>query len=142
MVCFFNGTATTEIYTYVHTRSLHVVLPIYRIGLAELDVRAPCRRKRRRRLLVQPLDDDRIVRMDDRAAASRVDERRILLDRVQHLHLISTPTGPGGDADIFLRQQRRDLVRLVGVGKGAQLEGRCCGDIVHVSTFIAAGTMV
>src|SRR3546814_10656912 len=71
--------------------------PADRIGLADLDVRAPCRRKRRRRLLVQPLDDDRIVRMDDRAAASRVDERRILLDRVEHLHLISPPTGPGGD---------------------------------------------
>src|SRR3546814_14783883 len=30
MICFlFNGTATTEIYTYVHTLSLHDALPIY-----------------------------------------------------------------------------------------------------------------
>src|SRR3546814_11595393 len=29
-VCFFNDPATTEIYTYVHTLSLHDALPIYR----------------------------------------------------------------------------------------------------------------
>src|SRR3546814_13830095 len=27
--CFFNDTATTEIYTYLHTLSLHDALPIY-----------------------------------------------------------------------------------------------------------------
>src|SRR3546814_19728493 len=27
--CFFNDTATTEIYTYCHTLSLHDALPIY-----------------------------------------------------------------------------------------------------------------
>src|SRR3546814_394860 len=29
---FFNDTATTEIYTYLHTLSLHDALPIYQIG--------------------------------------------------------------------------------------------------------------
>src|SRR3546814_9816419 len=29
MFFFFNGTATTEIYTYLHTLSLHDALPIY-----------------------------------------------------------------------------------------------------------------
>src|SRR3546814_1693090 len=28
-ICFFNDTATTEIYTYLHTLSLHDALPIY-----------------------------------------------------------------------------------------------------------------
>src|SRR3546814_15245188 len=35
---FFNDTATTDIYTYVHTLSLHDALPIYHpflVGLAE-----------------------------------------------------------------------------------------------------------
>src|SRR3546814_10845676 len=30
--CFFNDTATTEIYTYLHTLSLHDALPIFGIG--------------------------------------------------------------------------------------------------------------
>src|SRR3546814_13510525 len=30
--CFFNDTATTEIYTYLHTLSLHDALPIYNHG--------------------------------------------------------------------------------------------------------------
>src|SRR3546814_16833472 len=29
LVCFFNDTATTEIYTYGHTLSLHAALPIF-----------------------------------------------------------------------------------------------------------------
>src|SRR3546814_6432324 len=33
MCCFFNYPATTEIYTYLHTLSLHDALPIYR-GIA------------------------------------------------------------------------------------------------------------
>src|SRR3546814_13600543 len=32
VVFFFNDTATTEIYTYGHTRSLHDALPIYLAG--------------------------------------------------------------------------------------------------------------
>src|SRR3546814_17986272 len=30
LYCFFNATATTEIYTYLHTLSLHDALPILR----------------------------------------------------------------------------------------------------------------
>src|SRR3546814_14574237 len=35
--CFFNDTATTEIYTYCHTLSLHDALPIYLVLRLERD---------------------------------------------------------------------------------------------------------
>src|SRR3546814_15144947 len=35
---FFNDTATTEIYTYCHTLSLHDALPISRIDFLKIDV--------------------------------------------------------------------------------------------------------
>src|SRR3546814_15477 len=39
LLCFFNDTATTEIYTYLHTLSLHDALPIYDIvGLRRADL--------------------------------------------------------------------------------------------------------
>src|SRR3546814_1634018 len=36
MFCLFNDTATTEIYTYCHTLSLHDALPISRVDLKAL----------------------------------------------------------------------------------------------------------
>src|SRR3546814_14682532 len=78
------------------------------------------------------------MRISDWSSDVCSSDLRILLDRVEHLHLISPPTGPGGDADIFLRQQRRDLVRLVGVVKGADLEAEFARDIDHVSHFVGA----
>src|SRR3546814_5765180 len=74
-------------------------LPILR--LADLDPRSPRGGKRGGGFLIQPLDQDRIVGMDDRAAARRVDQRGIFLDRVEHLHLVAPPIGPGGDADVL-----------------------------------------
>src|SRR3546814_8564171 len=44
-VFFFNDTATTEIYTYLHTLSLHDALPIYRAELLELGHRDIDRRQ-------------------------------------------------------------------------------------------------
>src|SRR3546814_20224096 len=40
---FFNDTATTEIYTYLHTLSLHDALPIYCLSSIQPHLR-PCRR--------------------------------------------------------------------------------------------------
>src|SRR3546814_18997537 len=41
-VCFFNATATTEIYTYCHTLSLHDALPISSLScLTRLDLQIP-----------------------------------------------------------------------------------------------------
>src|SRR3546814_2899776 len=37
MFFFFNDTATTEIYTYLHTLSLHDALPIYRLASQRRD---------------------------------------------------------------------------------------------------------
>src|SRR3546814_10928637 len=37
-LCFFNDTATTEIYTYGHTLSLHDALPIYQFESLNEDV--------------------------------------------------------------------------------------------------------
>src|SRR3546814_17735386 len=37
MLFFFNDTATTEIYTYCHTLSLHDALPIYELGVLLFD---------------------------------------------------------------------------------------------------------
>src|SRR3546814_12214022 len=82
------------------------------------------------------------MRISDWSSDVCSSDLRILLDRVEHLHLISPPTGPGGDADIFLRQQRRDLVRLVGVVKGADLEAEFARDIDHVSHFVGAVAVV
>src|SRR3546814_13563357 len=43
-VFFFNDTATTEIYTYLHTLSLHDALPISNCCLRATDLRASRRR--------------------------------------------------------------------------------------------------
>src|SRR3546814_949278 len=40
VVFFFNDTATTEIYTYLHTLSLHDALPIYKIAVFVGSLRA------------------------------------------------------------------------------------------------------
>ena len=62
--------------------------------------------------LVQVLGDDRIVGVDHHADAAAMGQGRIGLDPVVALHLEVGPVGPGGDADAFLGQQRRDLVGL------------------------------
>src|SRR3546814_10614448 len=72
--------------------------------------------------LIQPLDQDRIVGMDDRAAARRVDQRGIFLDRVEHLHLVAPPIGPGGDADVLAYEQRGNLISLARMVKGADAD--------------------
>src|SRR3546814_15119570 len=46
---FFNDTATTEIYTYRHTLSLHDALPISRPATAPRAARIGCRRRSRSR---------------------------------------------------------------------------------------------
>src|SRR3546814_15508388 len=40
---FFNDTATTEIYTYVHTLSLHDALPIFTLRRRPADLPRPAR---------------------------------------------------------------------------------------------------
>src|SRR3546814_1242899 len=52
MYLFFNDTATTEIYTYGHTLSLHDALPICGVEIGDLKVRiGPDRVRERSRIL-------------------------------------------------------------------------------------------
>ena len=85
---------------------------------------------------------DRVVGMDDRAAAGGVDHRRILLDRVERLHLEAPPARPGGDADALAREQRRDLVGLDGVVEGADPEAELARDVDHDRHLVGAVAMV
>src|SRR3546814_6705865 len=57
-----------------------------------------CRRHRNPCLLVQPLDQQAVVGMNDRAAARRMDHRRRFLDPVERFHLGAPAIGPGRDA--------------------------------------------
>src|SRR3546814_18816609 len=49
MYVFFNDTATTEIYTYCHTLSLHVALPILARGIDRIEIERHEPRPDRRR---------------------------------------------------------------------------------------------
>src|SRR3546814_20798863 len=69
----FNDTATTEIYTYGHTRSLHDALPIY----GSLALKAPSRWPERRGDL--PPDHRQSMLASGRALADRVFRRHVVL---------------------------------------------------------------
>src|SRR3546814_14799937 len=79
---FFNDTATTEIYTYVHTLSLHDALPIYRIA---------------RKQVADHRDDDH----PERGADQPMDETQ----REQHLE---TRRQPAADRQRQIGEERRD----------------------------------
>src|SRR3546814_3760500 len=75
------------------------------------------------RLLVEALDAFLRIRVHDRAAVCRqVDQRDVLLDAVEGLHLEAPPVGPQRAADAFGGEQVGDLVCLHAVVEGGDLE--------------------
>src|SRR3546814_10075281 len=80
--------------------------------------------------------------MDDRAAARRVDQRGIFLDRVEHLHLVAPPIGPGGDADVLAYEQRGNLISLARMVKGADAKAEFVRDVDHVRHLVGAIAMI
>src|SRR3546814_17685120 len=63
MFLFFNGTATTRIYTYGHTLSLHDALPIWLGEIAEFQsLGGPALARQRRQLSGQGLDKRALAR--------------------------------------------------------------------------------
>src|SRR3546814_13717649 len=71
---FFTGTATTEIYTYLHTLSLHDALPISLPGVAgsSLTKSPPLRKKKNAPLLHPP--DRHALRFQQRRHSVRADQ--------------------------------------------------------------------
>src|SRR3546814_13955985 len=137
MYLFFNDTATTEIYTYGHTLSLHDALPICGVEIGDLKVRiGPDRVRERSRILgelrraerphvLDPLDRGRPL--IGRKALVAIDGEALLQRKLEPV--------AAGDAiarpivEIFVRDDARDrVVILVGQHGRASCRERVCKD--------------
>src|SRR3546814_20456895 len=98
--CFFNDTATTEIYTYLHTLSLHDALPICAQGL-ETDVKPLGIGGPRSRRAADGDGDRRKFRggIKLREAVGRGDEARADLGKI-----CRAASGVGKDLWLFLQR--------------------------------------
>ena len=69
-----------------------------------------------------------------------IDQRHVLLDAIESLHLEAPPVGPQGRAHAVLRELIGDLVRLDPMMKRRDLETELVGDIEHRRPFRPSGS--
>src|SRR3546814_18653085 len=113
---FFNATATTEIYTYLHTLSLHDALPIWHIFLEMSDdgrVIDPDRRRARAITmgLMSPAETDSL---SDAAAQALIFEPGLSTATT-----VTAISGRGVGLDVV-----RNNLERIGDGKGTRLNSR------------------
>src|SRR3546814_13697672 len=101
---FFNVTATTDIYTHLHTLSLHDALPIFFRGDKDDSVRSPCAVQSRCSGIFENGKTLDVIGVHPRKIVRR---NLYVINQDQRIHLTRTERGNPPDKEFCVRSEER-----------------------------------